>query len=164
MRLNLSSKIPLFSPNAHWLETIEESGHKSYTLFATKDIKTGSPVTIPKPDLFVPAGDVLLARFDGSCKNRKGRNCCGAGIVLHHATNDELLQEVLTMAMPLPDAEDSLEGGAIAAARAYTEAAQLLQHKGYSHCWLFVQGDSKPVIHYWKAKARLSKPALFELF
>ena len=95
---------------------------------------------------YIPSGRILLARFQGSCKWRDGNPHCGAGIVIYVADDNQLLTEILTIVIPLPNARDSLEAEAIGAAKACNEIIQLLAREEYKGYRPLIQGDNKPVI------------------
>lgn len=120
-------------------------------------------IVIRKMDTYIPSGKYLLARSDGSCKWRDKTPHCGAGIVIHTASNDQILIEILTIFIPLPAAHDSLEAEAIGAAKACNGLLNLLQRDKYQLYTPIIRGDNKPVIGFNGTTTRLRSLAMFHI-
>jgi len=150
--------------NAEWKGWQEADDVYHYILYAVCAIPSGAPILVSGKDAYVPEGNTILARFDGSCKKSSERNSCGGGIVVYLASNESLTKEVSAIAVPFPQADDSMSAEALAAARACTEAVALKRFPQYSDYKVIIQGDNKPIIDYWRNCSRLNSIPLYSLF
>ena len=150
--------------NAEWKGRQESDGSYRFYLYAINPVPTGAPILVQGVDPFLPEGDTILIRFDGSCKKGDERISCGSGVVVYLVSNDTLTEEVTAIAIPLPQIEDSMSAEAMAAARACTEAVAPKRYPQYAKYKVIIQGDNKPVINYWWNRARLNSLQLSQLF
>ena len=114
-------------------------------------------------DPYIPEGNRIIGRFDGSCKGPTGNKACGAGIVIYIAQNDIVLTESLTIVVPLPAATDSMEAEAIDAIKTAAEIINLKKLPKYKNLKPLIQGDNKPAILYNSGKSRLNSLRFFDL-
>ena len=135
-----------------------------YSLFAIKNIEAGDHLRLHNYDRFIPEGIILLLRFDGSCKKRRGDHFCGAGIVIYLISNDAILSHNVSIAAPLPGQHDPMQAEARAAAIACKKVLALFKILQYVSLQVIVQGGNKPVIDYNAGLNRFRDPCIFELF
>ena len=160
---------PLPSPiqnekgNAQW-RYIEKEEEIVYELYAIAPIPLFGAIIIENDDPYIPEGNRIIGRFDGSCKGPTGNKACGAGIVIYVAQNDVVLTEILSIVVPLPTATDSMQAEAIGAIKTAAEIINLKKLPKYKHLKPLIQGDNKPVILYNSGKSRLNNLRFFDLF
>ena len=159
----LPSPIPNLKGNAQWKYT-EKDDEIIYELYATMDIPLFGAIIVESQDPYIPEGNRIIGRFDGSCKGPTGNKACGAGIVIYVAQNDIVLTEILTVVIPLPTATDSMQAEAIGAIKTAAEIINLKKLPKYKHLKPLIQGDNKPVILYNSGKSRLNNLRFFDLF
>jgi hypothetical protein len=160
---------PLPSPikgekgNAQW-KYVEKDEDITFELYATCAIPRFGAIITENRDPYIPEGNRIIGRFDGSCKGPTGNKACGAGIVIYIAQNDIVLTEILTIVVPLPTATDSMEAEAIGAIKTAAEIINLKKLPKYKNLKPLIQGDNKPVILYNSGKSRLNSLRFFDLF
>ena len=148
----------------HALEARPARGQEQPLLKVLRKINKSDIIVIGQTNPYVPSAELLIAHFDGSCKCKDKTPHCREGIVIYIANDDQILAEILTIVVHLPNAYNYLEAEAIGAARASSELLSLLQQDQYKGYAPTTRADSNPVNGINGSTTRLCRRAMLDIF